>query len=44
MRGISDKITLKNRLEEMANQINLKDVWDRQIETLSKGFKRRVGR
>ena len=43
MRGISDKITLKNRLEEMANQINLKDVWDRQIETLSKGFKRRVG-
>ena len=43
MRGISDKITLKDRLEEMANQINLKDVWDRQIETLSKGFKRRVG-
>ena len=43
MRGISDKITLKNRLEEMANQINLKDVWNRQIETLSKGFKRRVG-
>jgi len=43
MRGISDKITLKNRLEEMANQINLKDVWDRQIETISKGFKRRVG-
>ena len=43
MRGISDKIILKNRLEEMANQINLKDVWDRQIETLSKGFKRRVG-
>jgi len=43
MRGISDKIILKNRLEEMANQINLKDVWDRPIETLSKGFKRRVG-
>jgi ABC-2 type transport system ATP-binding protein len=43
MRGISDKIILKNRLEEMANQINLKEVWDRPIETLSKGFKRRVG-
>ena len=43
MRGISDKILLKNRLEEMANQINLKDVWDSPIETLSKGFKRRVG-
>ena len=43
IRGISDKIILKNRLEEMANQINLKDVWDRPIETLSKGFKRRVG-
>jgi ABC-2 type transport system ATP-binding protein len=27
----------------MANQINLKDVWNRPIETLSKGFKRRVG-
>jgi len=43
MRGINDKISLKNRLEEMANQINLKEVWDRPIETLSKGFKRRVG-
>ena len=43
MRGINDKITLKNRLEEMANHINLKEVWDRPIETLSKGFKRRVG-
>ena len=43
MRGIGDKIILKNRLEEMANQINLKEVWGRPIETLSKGFKRRVG-
>ena len=27
----------------MANQINLKEMWNRPIETLSKGFKRRVG-
>ena len=27
----------------MADQINLKEVWNRPIETLSKGFKRRVG-
>ena len=26
----------------MANQINLKEMWNRPIETLSKGFKRRV--
>ena len=42
MRGLSDK-RLSNRLEEMADQINLKDMWDRPVETLSKGFKRRVG-
>ena len=42
MRGLSNK-KLSNRLEEMANQINLKDMWDRPVETLSKGFKRRVG-
>ena len=42
MRGLSDKI-LSNRLEEMADQINLKEMWDRPVETLSKGFKRRVG-
>ena len=42
MRGLSDK-RLSNRLEEMANQINLKEMWDRPVETLSKGFKRRVG-
>ena len=42
MRGLSDK-SLSNRLEEMAYQINLKEMWDRPVETLSKGFKRRVG-
>ena len=42
MRGLSNN-SLSNRLEEMANQINLKDMWNRPIETLSKGFKRRVG-
>ena len=42
MRGLSDK-RLSNRLEEMADQINLKEMWDRPVETLSKGFKRRVG-
>jgi ABC-2 type transport system ATP-binding protein len=43
MRGINNKNILKSRLDDMANQINLKDVWNRPIETLSKGFKRRVG-
>ena len=42
MRGLSDK-RLSNRLEEMADQINLNEMWDRPVETLSKGFKRRVG-
>ena len=42
MRGLSNK-RLSNRLEEMADQINLKEMWDRPVETLSKGFKRRVG-
>ena len=42
MRGLNDS-SLRNRLEEMANQINLKEMWNRPIETLSKGFKRRVG-
>ena len=27
----------------MSNKINLNDVWNQPIETLSKGFKRRVG-
>ena len=42
MRGLNHN-SLSNRLEEMANQINLKEMWNRPIETLSKGFKRRVG-
>jgi ABC-2 type transport system ATP-binding protein len=43
MRGINNKNILNSRLDDMANQINLRDVWNRPIETLSKGFKRRVG-
>ena len=42
MRGLNKKI-LKTRLDEMAIQISLKEVWNKPIETLSKGFKRRVG-
>ena len=42
MRGLSNKILI-NRLDEMADQINLKEMWNRPVETLSKGFKRRVG-
>ena len=42
MRGLSDN-SLSNRLNKMADQINLKEMWNRPIETLSKGFKRRVG-
>ncbi|MEM7425207.1 MAG: ATP-binding cassette domain-containing protein [Pseudomonadota bacterium] len=34
---------LKDRLADMAEQINLTEVWDQQIENLSKGYKRRVG-
>ena len=43
MRGINNNQLLNARLDEMANQINLKEVWNKPIETLSKGFKRRVG-
>ena len=42
MRGLKDE-KLKVRLLEMSNKINLNDVWNQPIETLSKGFKRRVG-
>ena len=42
MRGLSNKI-LSNRLDVMADQINLKEMWNRPVETLSKGYKRRVG-
>ena len=43
MRGMENSKLLKSRLSDMAEQINLKEVWNRPIETLSKGFKRRVG-
>jgi ABC-2 type transport system ATP-binding protein len=42
MRGLNKKL-LTTRLDEMAIQISLKEVWNKPIETLSKGFKRRVG-
>ena len=42
MRGLNSNL-LTTRLGEMANQISLKEVWNKPIETLSKGFKRRVG-
>ncbi len=42
MRGLKSNL-LRTRLGEMANQISLKEVWNKPIETLSKGFKRRVG-
>ena len=42
MRGLNSNL-LTTRLSEMANQISLKEVWNKPIETLSKGFKRRVG-
>ena len=42
MRGLKDE-KLEVRLLEMPNKINLNDVWNQPIETLSKGFKRRVG-
>ena len=43
MRGLNNNGSLNTRLSDMAEQINLKDVWHKPIETLSKGFKRRVG-
>ncbi|MEM7775189.1 MAG: ABC transporter ATP-binding protein [Pseudomonadota bacterium] len=42
IRGLAEQ-KLNNRLAEMVDQINLTGVWNQQIETLSKGFKRRVG-
>ena len=42
MRGLKDSLLI-NRLKEMSDQINLNSVWDQPIETLSKGYKRRVG-
>lgn len=42
IRGLTGKEKDK-RLEEIAETVQLKDVWRQEIETLSKGFKRRVG-
>lgn len=43
MRGLNNNGLLSTRLSDMAEQINLREVWHKPIETLSKGFKRRVG-
>ena len=42
MRGLSGSL-LNDRLAEMVERVNLTGVWNRQIDALSKGFKRRVG-
>ena len=42
IRGLQNQDKSK-RLEELAEVVQLKDVWRQPIETLSKGFKRRVG-
>lgn len=42
MRGLGGR-KLNSRLAEVVDRINLAEVWNRQIDNLSKGFKRRVG-
>lgn len=42
MRGLSSAV-LGERLAEMVERVNLAAVWNRPIDALSKGFKRRVG-
>ena len=42
MHGLS-KRQANDRLAELVERIDLKDVWNQRIESLSKGFKRRVG-
>jgi ABC-2 type transport system ATP-binding protein len=42
MHGLSKRQT-NDRLAELVERINLADVWNQRIESLSKGFKRRVG-
>ncbi len=42
MRGLSGE-TLKRTISETVEKVNLQSVLDQPIETLSKGFKRRVG-
>ncbi|UCF89653.1 MAG: ABC transporter ATP-binding protein [bacterium] len=34
---------LANRMDAIADQVHLREVWDQSIETLSKGYKRRLG-
>ncbi|MEL7303363.1 MAG: ATP-binding cassette domain-containing protein, partial [Pseudomonadota bacterium] len=42
MRGLSGP-KLNDRLAEMVARVHLRDVWNKPIDALSKGFKRRVG-
>jgi ABC-2 type transport system ATP-binding protein len=42
MRGLTGA-RLDERLAEMVERVNLEGVWNRSIDALSKGFKRRVG-
>jgi len=42
IRGLRGE-TKRHRIEEVAEQVQLKEVWRQPIDTLSKGFKRRVG-
>jgi ABC-2 type transport system ATP-binding protein len=42
MRGLS-RPQARERLAELVERIDLAEVWNRRIEALSKGFKRRVG-
>ncbi|PLX95357.1 MAG: ABC transporter ATP-binding protein [Desulfuromonas sp.] len=42
LRGLN-RATKEQRLIEVAERIHLREVWRQPIETLSKGFKRRVG-
>lgn len=41
-RGLSGK-DLEDRMAETADQVHLREVWNQSIETLSKGYKRRLG-
>jgi len=41
-RGLRGK-DLEKRMEETADQVHLQEVWNQPIETLSKGYKRRLG-
>ncbi|MEZ5650238.1 MAG: ABC transporter ATP-binding protein [Burkholderiaceae bacterium] len=42
MRGMGGA-GLRNRMAEMVDRVHLADVWNRQVDNLSKGYKRRVG-